>query len=201
MSLVGTGVLRGESWFTSQHQSLNDSRHKIEAATQIPVWKGFVHVLNVLEDCIFKYELRGAVLFKRDPVIVNSRACMEKGFSLRIPVSDVLIGFLIFLIQKLWRNITVVVLLIYTCGNMYWLRFFWRLYVQCTLGICFAFLKYPTIFHSLSMVTSLVFLQRKDKNTSDSLPTTFKLLNTKQCMVLECFAWRPVSAASNGEED
>lgn len=73
----------------------------------------------MLEDCIFKYELRGAVLFKRDPVIVNSRACMEKGFSLRIPVSDVLIGFLIFLIQKLWRNITVVVLLIYTCGNMY----------------------------------------------------------------------------------
>lgn len=95
MSSVGTGVLRGESWFTSQHQSLNNSRDRIEAATQIPVWKGFVHVLNVLED--YLYELRGAVLFKRDPIIVNYRACMEKGFSLRIPVSDVLIGFLIFL--------------------------------------------------------------------------------------------------------
>lgn len=55
--------------------------------------------------------------FKRDVIIANSRVSREKFFSLKIPVSDVLVAFLIFLTHKLLRN--TVVLLIYGCGNRY----------------------------------------------------------------------------------
>lgn len=66
-----------------------------------------------------KYEVRGAVLFKRGMIIVNSKVSREKLFSLRIPGSDVLVGFLIFLTHKLLRKVTVVMLLIYRYGNRY----------------------------------------------------------------------------------
>lgn len=59
------------------------------------------------------------MLSKRGRIIVNSKVSREKLFSLRIPVSDVLVGFLIFLTHKLLRKVTVVMFLIYRYGNRY----------------------------------------------------------------------------------
>lgn len=63
--------------------------------------------------CHGRLYLKYALLFKRDVIIDNSKVSREKLFSLKIPVSDVLIDFLIFLPHKLLRKVTVVVLLIY----------------------------------------------------------------------------------------
>lgn len=57
----------------------------------------------------FKY----ALLFKRDVIIDNFKVSREKLFSLKIPVSDMLVDFLIFMPHKFLRKVTVVVLLIY----------------------------------------------------------------------------------------
>lgn len=61
------------------------------------VGRSFLYTLMSWKILCLKYEVRGAVLFKRGVIIVNPRVSREKSFSLKIPVSNVLVGFLIFL--------------------------------------------------------------------------------------------------------
>lgn len=66
MYLVGTGVLGGESCFTSQLQSRNrTAERRLRLLLRDPGVKGLCSCIKCVGRLYLKYELRGAVLFER----------------------------------------------------------------------------------------------------------------------------------------
>lgn len=84
MYLVGTGVLRVETWFTAPDNLVEQQREGSSCSSD-PCVKGLCSCSKCVGTLYLNYELRGVVSFKTDLIFVNSRAYREELFSWRIP--------------------------------------------------------------------------------------------------------------------